>query len=1028
MPKAPEPAKLASQKRFEVPNTSVDEAFDNLSHTAALACDMPISLSEARFRALSEVSPMGIYATDIHGTCVYTNSKWLAICDMSEAHSLGAHWTACIHPQDKVAVVAHWQACIDAGLPFTMDFRLQQPAGTLRVVHCSATQTLDHAGICTGFVGTFEDITKREASRHNSESLLAVVTRHRLVSFTDLNGVITDANDGFCKISGYSRDELIGQNHRIVNSGKHPAAFFEAMWRKLTRGESWKGEICNRAKNGNLYWVDSVIAPMRGADGAIDGYISIRNDITRQKAQTEELRKSQANLERVARMAGVGGWEVDIVAGTVYWSDETCRIHDVEPGFTPELDTAINFYAPEARPIIQQAVERGMSHGTGWDLELPLITATGRQIWVRAIGNVEFEDNKPRRIVGAFQDITTAYQQRQEIVAIKNRFQLATSSGGVGVWELDLVSGSLTWSPEMYLLYGLLPSETTEVYELWTRHLHPEDKAKSEAELQGAIAGTGTFQPEFRVIWSDGSIHFIKAAAMVERDKDGKPLRMIGTNWDITGVKLAEQAKTEFVSTVSHELRTPLTSISGALGLAINGALGEVPPKMSAMLQIAYRNSQRLTHLINDLLDIEKLAAGRFSFDLKVMSLMPLIEECLVSTQSYAEEYKVNFVIGQRADDVQVRVDGSRIQQVMANFLSNAAKFSPAGAQVTINIIQRGQLVRVEVKDRGAGIPEEFRKRIFQKFSQADSSATRQKGGTGLGLAISKELIDRMNGSVGFHSAPGQGACFHFELPVWQASEQAGNTNLPAAAYDAPGILVVEDEPDIASLLATILGNAGYRVDVAENAATASHLLAVRHYAAVCLDLMLPDRNGLSVVREIRSTPKTATLPVIIVSAYNDEGKLAIAGQCIALDWIEKPFDSQRLLTAIKSAVLQLPAIELATKPRVLHIEDDEDFVSVFAELCQHLADIDHAHNLAEARRCLALQTYQAIVLDLNLPDGNGIELLPDLKVLTTQPPVIVLSGSEAPEALRQHIHMAMTKSGDSTQPLLEIMVKLVGP
>ncbi len=249
-----------------------------------------------------------------------------------------------------------------------------------------------------------------------------------------------------------------------------------------------------------------------------------------------------------------------------------------------------------------------------------------------------------------------------------------------------------------------------------------------------------------------------------------------------------------------------------------------------------------------------------------------------------------------------------------------------------------------------------------------------------------------------------------------------------ASADDARRLLLVEDEPDIASLMATILGNACYRVDVAQNAATATRLLAVRHYAAVCLDLMLPDRNGLSLVHEIRSAPITATLPVIIVSAYNDEGKLAIAGQFIALDWIEKPFDSQRLVTAIKSAVPHLPAVELATKPRVLHIEDDKDFVSVFDELCQDLADIDHAYNIAEARRCLALQTYQAIVLDLNLPDGNGIELLPDLKALTPPPRVIVLSGKEPPYAARQNIHMAMTKSGDSTQPLLKRMAKLVGP
>lgn len=759
------PAALTSLQR---------EVLTHLSRVATTLLESRIisreaALSEARFRALSEISPTGIYATDPQGNCVYANTKWQTICGMTKAQSLEASWATSVHPEDKASVLSHWQTCIDAGMHFSMPFRLQQPAEELRIVHCSATQIFDEAGISTGFVGALEDITKRETSRHNSESLLEVVTRHRLVSFTDLHGVITDANDAFCDISGYRRDELIGQNHRIINSGLHPTSFFVSMWRTLIRGESWKGEVCNRAKNGNLYWVDSVIAPMRGADGAINGYISIRNDISRQKMQTEELRKSQASLDRTGHMASVGGWEVDIVTGTVYLSDETCRIHDLEPGFTTELDTAINFYATEARPVIQQAVALAISNGTGWDLELSLITATGRHIWVRTIGTVEFEDNKPKRIVGAFQDITDAYQQRQEIITIKNRFQLATSSGGVGVWELDLVSNSLTWSPEMYLLYGLDPTELTEVYELWSKHLHPEDKAKTETELQGAVAGTSTFQPEFRVIWNDGSIHYIKAAAMVERDKKGKPIRMIGTNWDITGVKLVEQAKNEFISTVSHELRTPLTSISGALGLAINGALGEVTPKMLTMLEVAHKNSQRLTHLISDLLDIEKLASGKFSFDLQVQPLMPLIEECLISTQYYAEEYKVNFVIGLRADDVQIRVDGSRTQQVLANLLSNAAKFSPAGAQVTINIIQHGQMVRVEVKDLGAGIPVEFHNRIFQKFSQADSSSTRQKGGTGLGLAISKELIEQMNGQIGFHSKPGQGACFYFELPVWQS-------------------------------------------------------------------------------------------------------------------------------------------------------------------------------------------------------------------------------------------------------------------
>jgi len=216
------------------------------------------------------------------------------------------------------------------------------------------------------------------------------------------------------------------------------------------------------------------------------------------------------------------------------------------------------------------------------------------------------------------------------------------------------------------------------------------------------------------------------------------------------------------------------------------GALGEMPAPAREMLDIAYKNSQRLTHLINDLLDMEKLAAGKMRFDLREQELMPLLEQTLEGTRAYAEQYRVGLVLGERAEGVKVRVDAGRLQQVLSNYLSNAVKFSPAGEQVQVRVRVGGAgaaavpegWVRVEVQDRGAGVPQEFRERIFQKFSQADASNTRQKGGTGLGLAISKELMERMHGRVGFESQPAQGACFWFELPL---------VNIPATTAHSPG-------------------------------------------------------------------------------------------------------------------------------------------------------------------------------------------------------------------------------------------------
>jgi len=251
----------------------------------------------------------------------------------------------------------------------------------------------------------------------------------------------------------------------------------------------------------------------------------------------------------------------------------------------------------------------------------------------------------------------------------------------------------------------------------------------------------------------------------------------VGIIRDITERRMVERLKSEFVATVSHELRTPLTSIAGSLSLLAAGLGGELPPKAQRLITIAHKNSERLTLLINDILDLEKAESGKLDLNLQPHSLAAVVTQSLEANRSYAQQFQVRFVLSLMSSDPIVLVDEARIQQVLANFLSNAAKFSPRGGQVLIKLEllseARDAMVRVSVHDDGPGVPEAFRARIFTRFAQADASDSRQKGGTGLGLAIVKSLIEQHHGRVGFdsgHSAvsKGQGASFWFELPVVQ--------------------------------------------------------------------------------------------------------------------------------------------------------------------------------------------------------------------------------------------------------------------
>jgi nitrogen-specific signal transduction histidine kinase len=339
---------------------------------------------------------------------------------------------------------------------------------------------------------------------------------------------------------------------------------------------------------------------------------------------------------------------------------------------------------------------------------------------------------------------------------------------------------------------------------------------------------------------------------------------------------LVEQAKRDFIDTVSHELRTPLTSIRGSLGLVTSGALGTAPEKMQAMLKIAHRNSERLVRIVNDILDIENIESGKFAIDLRDVPVAAFLRHALELNAVYAARHEVRFVLATVPDGTQVRADPDRLMQVMSKLLSNAAKFSSPGSFVWVRYQRVDTRVSVEVEDRGTGIPEGFRSRVFEKFSQADSSAARRFEGAGLGLSITRHLVQAMGGTIGFTSSIGRGTTFRFVLPAVATSLPLPDQSLSATARlriltptaqdpaSVPRILHVEDDPDLSTVIQAALGTRAEVVSAASLRA-AEDLLRREQFSLLILDPGLPDGNGLDLLDRLES-PTAGPLPVLILS------------------------------------------------------------------------------------------------------------------------------------------------------------------
>ncbi|MCX7142854.1 MAG: PAS domain-containing protein [Proteobacteria bacterium] len=522
-----------------------------------------------------------------------------------------------------------------------------------------------------------------------------------------------------------------------------------------------------RGKDKRLQYLAGSFIPDHDAEGRVRGFFAMLIDVSASKLAEEALRASEERWKFALEGAGDGVWDRNIKTGEVLYSRRYKEMlgyaEDEVDNLREEWESRVH---PEDRPRVMSELRDYLEgRSTAYASEFRMLCKDGSWKWILSRGMVVGRDTegKPVRMIGTHADISERMRQQEEIARVNERLDLALQGSRLALWDADIASGRIYLSEGWSEMLGEPPLETITDAESLLKIVHPEDRDRIRSMNMEALKGASPeYHVEQRVKTRSGWKWILSHGQVVKRDAEGRALRMTGTNADITARKEIERMKNEFISVVSHELRTPLSSIVGALGLLAGSA--DLSEQTQTLIRIARGNSQRLVRIVNDILEFEKLDSDALKIALEPVDLDALVAAAIQANQSYAEQYGVSIAPVHNQGPAWVNGNADKLMQVMANLLSNAAKFSPRGARIEVRLARAAGVYRVSVIDPGPGIPEEFKPRIFDRFAQADSSTTRQRGGTGLGLAICKMIIDKIGGKIGFVSARGSGTTFYFEL------------------------------------------------------------------------------------------------------------------------------------------------------------------------------------------------------------------------------------------------------------------------
>jgi PAS domain S-box-containing protein len=556
-----------------------------------------------------------------------------------------------------------------------------------------------------------------------------------------------------------------------------------------------------------------------------------------------------------------------------------------------------------------------------YQMEKRYVRKDGAVVWAQlSVGLVRDDEGGPIYFISHVQDIGARKAADAERLRLAERANLAVKAAEIGIFEWDLATNALSWSPEMFALYRVAPPSGPLDFAFFARNIHEDDIAGLEAAIQNALV-TNLIDTEFRIRRLDGEIRIIKVLGKVHRSADGAAERLIGANWDVTESRLlaqqaeaASQAKSQFLAVMSHEIRTPM---NGILGMAQAMAADSLPEAQRARLEIISESGEALLAILNDILDLSKVEAGKLEIEVVPFDLGRLLTSLSSTFAATAGDRGLRLDVDLGTAAGVYEGDPTRLRQILSNLISNALKFTAEGG-VSLKARRAGEVLTIEVIDTGHGMDAEVLGRIFTPFAQADSSTTRRFGGTGLGLSIVRELAVRMGGDVAVTSRPGVGSRFAVTLPLPFVGEPEAIVD-EAAAADAPlpalRVLAAEDNATNQLVLRTLLGQLGVDVVLVGDGQAAVDAWSAESWDLILMDVQMPVMDGFAAtraIREIEALESRPATPIIALTANAMSHHIEACLEAGMTRLLPKPIDVRQLAEALAGIAEGLSAPEAA--------------------------------------------------------------------------------------------------------------------